>query len=75
MKEQIGTVLVLCIHKKDQPFMCIYLKKRNLNMNDSPNTKPNFFKLDCFSVQGANLEKSEVFSCSCFQNKYIQKFQ
>lgn len=64
-----------CVSIKDQPFMCIYLNKLNPNIHDSQDLKLNFFKLDCCSLQGANLEKPEVFSCSCFQSKYTRKFQ
>jgi len=75
MKEQIGTVPVLCVRKKDWHFVGFYLNKLNLNIHNSQNTKLSFFKLDCCSLQGANLEKSEVFSCRCFQNKYVQNLQ
>lgn len=55
--------------------MCIYLNKLNLNIHDTQDPKVNFFELGCCSLQGANLEKPEFFSCSCFQSKYIQNFQ
>lgn len=65
----------VCVSKKEQPFLCIYLNKLNLNIHDTQDSKVNFFKLDCCSLQGANLEKPEMFSWGCFQSKYIKNFQ
>lgn len=67
-------VPVLCI-QKDQPFMCICVNKLNLNIYITQEPEVNFFKFDCCSLRGVYLEKAEVFSCSCFQSKYIQNFQ
>lgn len=64
-----------CVSKKDQPFMYVYLNKLNLNINDTQDPNLNFSKFYCCSLQEANLEKPEVFSCSCFQSKCVQNFQ
>lgn len=55
--------------------MYIYVNKLILNIYIIHEPEVNFFKLDCCSLQGASLEKPKVFSCSCFQSKYIQNFQ